>query len=386
MQSEQTFESLIDRLEKLYGKFDFKTKKFVEASNSTIARELGYSDAQFSRLINEHATEGEYERANKNTERLLNLIAYEEKFNKMGVDPKKALASSKKRMIFMLVGIIIGAIVTYIALSISTAGKVEPLKYDMLKWTFESNFINPYKGLRDIPADCDYECYKYQGRWELNDEYKLPFLRESSGFHYLAKSVVSYIRCSPNNNPHGKIMQGFEYQKHEIWYDILERPIGTFIMENGIPNEFYTGLRFTDNDDFIYIGEIHTFYTNDFLLDTTGVFRQGIDIGRDIDFVSDEELSEIIGNNSLVEKIKREVTLIVQDPLHDFSKPSSCNPADKPVEDFHAIANGDIMSFDCQMTTAGRFAIRYNKSYVLKDQFVKDRCVSLNEPTNVQVN
>jgi|TARA_R100000027_G_C2196688_1_gene78621 uncharacterized protein YceH (UPF0502 family) len=37
---------------------------------SEFARELGYSDAQFSRLINGAATEGEYQRANQNLNRL----------------------------------------------------------------------------------------------------------------------------------------------------------------------------------------------------------------------------------------------------------------------------------------------------------------------------
>lgn len=34
-------------------------------------------------------------------------------------------------------------------------------------------------------------------------------------------------------NPEGKFMEGYEYQKHEIWYDILERPIGEFILDDG---------------------------------------------------------------------------------------------------------------------------------------------------------
>jgi hypothetical protein len=370
------YSDFVNKLKKLYGSFDEEHKKFEKAPNSEISRELGYSDAQFSRLINEHATEGEYQRANQNADRILILIDYEEKFAKIGIDPKSALASPRKRFLFFLSGLILGGASIYFFTLDSSDQAGQLSRYDMLKWTFESNFINPYKGLRDLPADCDYQCYKYQGKWELKNEYKLPFLRESSGFHYLAKSVVAYIRCVPNENPNGKLMIGYEYQEHEIWYDIMERPIDSFISEDGTPLESYENLKFHEQDDYVKIGTVHSFYSNNFSLDSTLIHRKGQDIGRDIEFVTDDELEEKINNKTLLKKIKREMTLIVQDPLHDFSKPSSCEPAEKPSIDFHEISNGDEMAFNCQMTTAGRFSINYSKTYVLKDQFVKDNCRS----------
>ena len=84
---------LIARLEQLYGTLNKEEKRFEKASNSIIARDLGYSDAQFSRLINGHATEGEYQRANQNAERILKLISYEEKFAKINIDPKTGVVS-----------------------------------------------------------------------------------------------------------------------------------------------------------------------------------------------------------------------------------------------------------------------------------------------------
>lgn len=379
MDSNHTFETLVSKLEKLYGEFNHASKKFVESSNSSIARELGYSDAQFSRLINEHATEGEYKRANQNADRILALIAYEEKFAKVNVDPKSALASPRKRLLFFTAGIAIGALIMYLLWLNIRAEKADYSRFDMLNWTFESNFINPYKGLRELPSDCDYECYRYQGKWDLNEEYKLPFLRERSGFHYLAKSVVAYMRCVPENNPGGRLMQGYEYQKHEIWYDILERPIGEFVLEDGTEKEAYRDLKFDKDNDFILIGTIHSFYTNDFKLDSTGISRQGQDIGRDLEFVPESELANQLKNKSLLEKIKREITLIIQDPLRDFSKPSNCEIARKPNEDYHDLSNGAKMTFNCEMTTAGRFRIGYSKTYVLKDQYIRDKCVASTE-------
>jgi hypothetical protein len=111
-------------------------------------------------------------------------------------------------------------------------------------------------------------------------------------------------------------------------------------------------------------------------LDSSGVDRHGQDIGRDLDLISEEELAKVIDDKVLLNKIKREMTQIAQDPLRDFSQPSQCNPAIKPSKDFHAIKNGDEMIFHCQMSTAGRFPINYTKTYVLRDQFIKDRCIS----------
>lgn len=370
------YRDFVNKLKKLYGSFDEEHKKFERAPNSEISRELGYSDAQFSRLINDTATEGEYNRANQNADRILTLIQLENEL--------KEVRSGNSRRKFAAIALLIFIFsfsfgYWYNQYTGSEDTTSAQSRYDLLRWTFESNFINPYKGLRELPADCDYQCYKYQGRWELKNEYKMPFLRERSGFHYLAKSVVAYVRCLPNENPQGKLMVGYEYQEHEIWYDIQERPIEFFINEDGSALESYDQLKFEEQEDFVKIGTIHSFYSNDFTIDSTLIYRRGQDIGRDIVFVSDEELEEKINNKALLKKINREMTLIVQDPLHDFSKPSVCNPAELASSDFHAVTNGTELTFDCEMTTAGRFLINYSKTYVLKDQFIKERCVAANK-------
>jgi hypothetical protein len=174
-------------------------------------------------------------------------------------------------------------------------------------------------------------------------------------------------------------MEGYEYQEHEIWYDLLERPMNIFIQEDGEPLSTYEQLEFSASDEFIKIGTVHSFYTNDFILDSAFIYRHGQDIGRDIEFVTDEELAQSIPDRSLLEKIKKEMIQIVQDPLRDFSQPSQCDPASKTSVDFHTIKNGDEMVFNCQMSTAGRFPINYTKTYILKDQFIKDKCISLSK-------
>ena len=63
----------ISKLERHYGKYDPNTNKFESTSNSKIARDLFYSDSQFSRLINNTASEGELTRALRNVQRLLDV-------------------------------------------------------------------------------------------------------------------------------------------------------------------------------------------------------------------------------------------------------------------------------------------------------------------------
>ena len=70
---EDLHNSFILKLIKRYGSFNSSTNKFESTSNSIIARDLFYSDSQFSRLINNSASEGEFKRALGNIDRLLLL-------------------------------------------------------------------------------------------------------------------------------------------------------------------------------------------------------------------------------------------------------------------------------------------------------------------------
>ncbi len=370
----------ITKLEKLYGRFDQEQNKFKKASNSKISRDLGYSDAQFSRLINEKATEGEYQRANQNADRILSIIDLKkrvESFKQSGSFPGSGL----KIILILLIGALAGFALHYLISSKNQDKETDSAsmnsKFDMLTWSFESNYINPYKGLRELPDDCNYPCYRYQGKWELKSGYKLPFLRERSGFHYVAKSAIMYARCSPDTGSDGRGLEAYEYQLHEIWYDKMERPIGEFIQEDGNPLVAYEQLDFSQDESFVKIATIHSFYTNDFGIDSAQIYRHGQDIGRDLEFVPQEELASEIDDLALLEKLRQEITLIVQDPLRDYSKPSSCAPSNVPDIDFHSVSEGDEMTFNCQMTTAERFAINYVKTYVLVDQFIKEKCVSV---------
>jgi hypothetical protein len=367
-----TYNEFVIKLKKLYGNFDEEQKKFEKAPNSKISRELGYSDAQFSRLINESATEGEYARANQNADRILMLLKLEEEI--------KTVRSGKLKRRYIAVGIVLILISAFIGYFINQKihdennFSLSSSRYEMLKWSFETEYVNPYTKLINLPSDCNFACYKYQGKWELGESYKIPFFRERSGFHYAATEVIMYARCMPEKSPTGDFLEGYEYQKHEIWYDTSESPIDSFLSANGTElTEEYKKMDLSKQKNFIKVAYVHTFFRNEFQIDTTQILRTGKVIGRDIEFVSNEELEAQLGSSEMVDEISKEVQKIITNRLEDFSRPISCGEAITPHLNFHEIKEGSEMNFDCQLTT-GRVSLDYTKSYVLKDQFIKNKC------------
>lgn len=363
----------ISKLTKLYGSFDKANNKFKKASNSEIARELGYSDAQFSRLINNHATKGEYIRANQNVDRILALIDLKAQLGKTRKKTPKNQRLSI-RMLIGFIGLVIGVVLGYMLFfNTAKSENQDQSKYEMLKWSFENAYINPYTKLKELPSDCKFPCYKYQGKWELKNEYKLPFFRERNGFHYLATEAIMYARCMGERSPKGDILEGYEYQKHEIWYDTEEIPIDSFLIGNSDLKPFYMAMDFNKQKNFVKIATIHTFYKDEFTIDSTVIHRTGRDVGRDIEFISKSELSTIFSDQNVTTDLVNEINMITRDPLNDFSKPSSCNPSPVVSEDFHTVNEGGEMTFNCQMTTS-RVKINYTKVFVLKDQYIKNTC------------
>lgn len=366
------YNDFVFKLKKLYGGFDKEHKKFEKAPNSKISRDLGYSDAQFSRLINDSATEGEYARANQNADRILTLQRLEEEI--------KSVRSGNSKRRYLGIGvllIVISAFAGYF-LNKQMQGKNESsssnTRLDMLRWSFETEYVNPYTKLIDLPNNCDFACYKYQGKWELGESYKIPFFRERSGFHYAATEVVMYARCMPEKSLTGNFLEGYEYQKHEIWYDINESPIDSFLTQNGTElSEEYNNMDLSKQKNFIKVANVHTFFRNEFTIDSTQILRSGKVIGRDIEFVSNEELEYQLGSSKMVNDISKEVQKIIANRLEDFSRPISCGEAVTPSLNFNEIKEGNTMEFDCQLTT-GRVSLDYSKSYVLKDQFIKNKC------------
>lgn len=364
---------LVTKLEKLFGRFDLDHRRFEKANNSIISKELGYSDAQFSRLINNSATEGEYQRAIQNVDRILTVKQLESQIKRGSSNRShKSLYIAIGSAIIFFLAFILTAIFSFSDYSTDSRAITDVPRDHTLKWAFESSFINPYIKLDDLPSDCNYPCYKYQGKWELENSYKLPFFRERNGFHYLATDVEMYGRCMVEKSDRGDIIEGYEYQKHEIWYDMREWPIDSFINGN-TPKDHYQKLDFRDDGSFVKIANLHTFFRNEFNLQDSSIHRTGKVIGRDLELVPRDELRSQIKNEQKLDDIEIEISRIISNRLKDFSVPIKCNDSPLISKNLSDIKDGDRMSFRCQLTTSG-FSIPYEKTYVLKDQYIKNNC------------
>jgi len=377
---EELHKNLIKKLIKRYGKFNEVNNKFESTSNSKIARDLFYSDSQFSRLINNTASEGELKRALGNIQRLLDLDVLK---NQAPLPIKNTNIGTqlKRKILFFAVGALFTLIVFGVAyfFNANSSEKTEVLatetRYEMLKWGFENNFIQPYVKLKELPKDCDYPCYKYQGKWRLKSEYKIPFYRERNGFHYLAKEAVMYARCIDERDDSGKSFEGYEYQKHEIWYDKREYPIDSFLTK-GSNTEIRKSYNLSDlnkNKNFVKIAFVHTFFRTEFEIDSALINRSGKALGRDIEFIEDDILQSKLPDDNSLNSLKDEIKAISANRLEDYSKPINCKPAMAPDLNFNLVAEGDEMSYNCYFSI-GNFFVNYNKTYVFKDQYINNYC------------
>ena len=373
---EELYADLVKKLQHQFGKFNPEHNRFEKANNTNIARELGYSDAQFSRLINKSATEGEYQRAIKNIDRILKIEKLEKQLQK-GSSKMPVWLSSKR--FYVLVGFLALLVLSIIVLLIfpgKFSVETQEIPRDhTIKWTFESSFINPYVKLNDLPDDCNYPCYKYQGKWKLHKSYKLPFFRERNGYHYLATGVDMYARCMAEKSETGNIFEGYEYQKHEIWYDTREWPMDSFLTSDMMTTERYQSIDFRKDKSFIKLADLHTFFRSEFELSDSLIRRTGKVIGRDLEMVSEAQLLAMLKNEDKVKEVEEEVGRIIRIRLKDFSVPIACEDAALISDTVEEIKDGDLMSFDCALTTS-RMAIDYTKTYELVDQYIKNDCVS----------
>lgn len=372
-------QAFISKLEIHYGTFNPEKNSFESTSNSKIARDLFYSDSQFSRLINNTASEGELIRAVNNVDRLLKVYALENQIDSLQ-QPRTKSNPSIWKFIFPIILVIalMGIILFYFGMlntKSDPAVTVDHPRYEMLKWSFENNYIKPYITLKELPEDCYFPCYKYQGKWELENEYKIPFFRERNGFHYVAKEAIMYASCSDRTVSNGEAFEGYEYQKHEIWYDKREFPIDSFLVKGSMTKvrPSYNKAKLDEDSNFVKIAYVHTFFKTEFQIDSSFVNRTGKTIGRDLEFIPDQEISGELDSKDLLKELKNEINTIAKNRLEDFSKPVTCNPTKAPNVDFNLVEQGDSLSFDCQFST-GRFLVDYTKTYVLKNQYINNYC------------
>ena len=382
----QRYTKLINTLQKQFGHFDFDQKKFTKKSNSEIARELFYSDSQFSRLINQTASEGEYDRAIKVVERYLEYqqLKSVKKSNSNSMLPYLASGILKSALFLVFLILCLLTIAQYLfkgdpatsslesSIPDTKPGPNEPQMDNMLRWSFEDADVNSYTNLSDLPEDCDFPCYRLQGQWKLKTPYKIPVFAERNGFHYVATEVNMYAKCMDTRN--GDWLEGYEYQKHEIWYDTKTMKVDSFLLNPEQPflRPDYLEMDFNQTYRFLLIAQVHTFFRNEFEILDNQLRRKGQVIGRNIEY---ENLDELVA--VLPQYDKKDLETLVNDIIRkrvgDYSKPVQCSTFTFHKENFNEFEEREEMVYDCLMTT-GRFPVSYQKIYFLENQYIKNKC------------
>ncbi|SCY41298.1 hypothetical protein SAMN05192588_2747 [Nonlabens sp. Hel1_33_55] len=368
------YEEITSKLETLYGSFDADKKRFKNSPNSKIARDLGYSDSQFSRLINGTATTNEYQRTLQNVNRILYIRDLEN--SAKNINPKDSNRFTTLWMPFALVTSVLLISAIFFILNKDEEESLEFPKDYTLQWAFETDFVNPYTKLSELPENCDYPCYRLQGEWSLKEKYKVPLYVESNGFHYLAVASKMYTRCVTDESANGELLEGYEYQQHEIWFNkttAIIKKSGSDQKESTVDMNTYQSLDLEKDDRFVKIATINTFFRNQFSL-TDSIRRNGQVIGRELLRIGDDVLSENLSPKE-IQFIKKKLTNIANNNLEDFSRPINCSASPLPAVDYDSVENGSLMSFECHLTT-NNLPIGYVKTFELDKQFIRTKCRS----------
>ena len=354
-ESNQLYHTFVSELSRIYG--GFENFQFKKATNATIASELNYSNSQFSRLIHNTASHGELERAVNAAHQLAKLKNF-----------RRILKGT-----VLLSSMVISCLVLLLAFQKKDSEPKIPSMKDSFKNLFKEDEVrNFYTKLQDLPSDCSFPSYKYQGEWVLNNAIHIPLFREKNGFHLRISNAVLYTKSA---NSQGTIMEGYELETMEIWYDLEKRVIDEFLVSDGnnqkIPKY---QVDFLSDKSFVKLATSSSVIRHEFSFEETGIQKESSIITRDINYESDQfeklDLKE--------PTVKKELEKIAFGQTS--RKPINCALAPYPKTDFHQVEEGDQLNFSCMFNiknygnTSNLNSVLHGKSFKLKNQYITAIC------------
>jgi hypothetical protein len=369
-------DSFINLLEKKYGVWDRNKALFGTTPYGKVASDLSISSSQFSKLLYGAATDGMYERASNNINRLIGRqsvdMAYEE--TRLIINKSKK-AHRQKFFILSLLFFGIGLITSYLFdFNPSVSKKSDYEKHPLENYFYPESsmfFDSPYIGNSAISENCP--CSGFEGKWLLSESFKLPLPgMKKPGLYYQAKSADMIIRCTNLFDSYidkGHAMMGYEYLKSEIWIDTKQEPLVPryFNPSSKEFTESFKQLTFESDPRFKKIADLAAFNVNMFKVHGDSITRNAELTGR----------LAIDVNKDLAKKYNIDVDYIIKNVLGDLIK-SSCNTAFNPFCNPNDLSEGSsVITFDCIYTFneeklgLGK-GYPYTKSYLFKDQVFSD--------------
>ncbi len=366
----------INLLEKKYGIWDRNKALFGTTSYGKVASDLSISSSQFTKLLYGTATDGMYERASNNINRLIGRQSVDKaNEEKQLLINKLKKAYRKKIFITSIFFLGFGLITSYLLDFNHLDGKKSDYEKHPLENYFypESSmfFDSPFIGNSAISENCP--ASGFEGRWVLSEPFKLPLPgMKKPGLYYQAKSADMIIRGTnlfDSFIQKGHAMMGYEYLKSEIWIDTKQEALVPRYF-NPLSKEFtesFKQLSFESDPRFKKIATLAAFNVNMFNIHGDSITRNAELTGR----------IAIDVNKNLAKKYNVDVDYIIKNILGDLIK-SSCNTAFNPFCNPNDLSEGSSMiTFDCIYTFneenlgLGK-GYPYSKSYLLKDQVFSD--------------
>jgi hypothetical protein len=273
----------------------------------------------------------------------------------------------------LLSSMVISCLVLLLAFQKKDSEPKIPSMKDSFKNLFKEDEVrNFYTKLQDLPADCIFPSYKYQGEWVLNNTIQIPLFREKNGFHLRISNAVLYTKSA---NSQGTIMEGYELETMEIWYDLEKRVIDEFLVSDGnnqkIPKY---QVDFLSDKSFVKLATSSSVIRHEFSFEETGIQKESSIITRDINYESDQfeklDLKE--------PTVKKELEKIAFGQTS--RKPINCALAPYPKTDFHQVEEGDQLNFSCMFNiknygnTSNLNSVLHGKSFKLKNQYITAIC------------
>ena len=385
---EEFQQEFLDKLESLYGPWEKSTSRFGEASYGKVSMDLCISPSQFSKLIYGSATEGMYVRSIRNIERLaaeqyaqteleaVKGLLQEEKSKFLTLQSQKN--SPKARLIFFsILAFLFGSIGSYIYMHKTITPVMESrseITHPLLPYfeqDFGADFDSPFLNESEVQEYCP--CSAYEGRWSLNESFKLPLPASGApGLYYLAKQTDMRLKCSKIDDLNfgkGKTLAGYEYLISEIWIDTKQKPLIPiyFNKETKSYTAEFDSLRFETNQQFKKVATLHAFNVNKFYLYPDSIVRHAEITGR---FASDVDENLTRAYNIDIKHILGNVLgNLIKTDCHSAPNPF-CNPNDLKERE-------SVMSFDCLYTIQAENlgmggGYPYTKSFRLEEQNYSD--------------
>jgi len=345
------------KLEEFYGEFKPIVSKFGITSFGNIASDLCISSSQFSKLNSGSATQGMYIRSIRNVNQLIehkNLTKDAKQLKKETKQLKKELHKANvktivkpkrvRMLVLLMMALFCGLMVGYFA-SGQNSNENKPLVSTKNNHPLHSFFNNVDHKVTDLGFLNEDEVQDYcpssgfEGKWKLAQPYKIPLPgSKKPGVYLLAKSADITMVSSKFSTNKGQVLLGFEHLTHEIWVDKKRELLipKYFNAKEKMFTQSYHKLDFEEDDNFVRIAELKSFYLDEFTIKPDSIIRKGQPSGRYIDFI----------DIALAKKYDIDVEYILSEVISDLTQTKCnstineyCNPNDLKVN--------STISFDC---------------------------------------